>query len=198
MKTLLFLISAAAFGQILTPTASPASVRPGQTATVTLNFTGSSTASVSGIQWDLLDGPLVNAAPVGGSAANGKQLSSSGAKTLVVGINAAAQNGIPTGPLASVVMTVPAFTPPGPISVSVAAIVGADANGNAVTVTPGPAATITVLPPLGDLNGDGKVDAADFGVALGQALGVATCTTGDMNGDGKCDVRDLVLIAKQI
>lgn len=196
---LLLLLSVAAFAQTLAPSVSPASLRPGQSTTVTLNYAGSSGGiGVSGIQWDLVDGPLTSAAPVAGTAAVGKQISANGSRAIVVGVNAGSQGGIPNGVLATVVLTAPAGTPSGPISVSLTGLVGTDSAGNAVNIIPGSAVTVTVLPPLGDLNGDGKVDAADLGVAVSQALGIAACTTGDINGDGKCNVQDVILVAKQI
>jgi hypothetical protein len=102
--------------------------------------------------------------------------------------------------VASSVVTVPANTPPGIVTISVAGALGASPTGQPVVITAGPAAVLTVLDPK-DVNGDGKVDASDLAIVKLQALGVyfgQACTIGDVNGDGQCDITDVQLVAKAI
>lgn len=201
MKTLfaLFAASLACFAQAgtLTPTASATSLRPGQSTVITLSFSG--TPAPVAIQWTLTVSPLTSTVPVAGNITP-KVLSTNPAngRAIVMGTTNAALTPLAPGALATATLTVPVGTLPGTVSIVPTSVVGADISGNTVAVAVGTPLVLTILPPLGDLNGDGKVDATDYLLEMGQALGITACTTGDLNGDGICDVKDLVLIAKQI
>lgn len=185
---------------MLTPTASVTSLRPGESTTVTITLSGAVAAGPVAYQWDLPDAALTAAPSIAGAAAAGKTISSNGVRTLVVGPTAAQQASIGNGILATIVLTVPLSATPGTVNLVPTAMLGASAGAATipVPVTAGPMLVLTILPLLGDLNGDGKVDATDYGIANNQALGIAPCGSADINGDGKCDVLDLVLLAKKI
>lgn len=196
MKRLLFFLALPLAAQTLTPTASVTSLRPGQATTI--SFTLSGAAQAVAYQWDLQKGPLVVTPPV--VVAPSKSAAYANSRFIVYGVNATSQGVAANGVLATAVLTVPAGTPPGPISVAVITPdIQASASGDGSSFTPGPPVVITILPPFvtGDLNGDGVVNNADVGLALNQALKIAPCTTGDVNKDGSCDVLDLILVAKQ-
>jgi len=186
----LFAFSVALAAQTLTPTVSPTSVVAGKPSTLTLTYAPGATPAAA-VQWSFV-------APTGGaigtwtagaaSTAAGKTVTCGSIVCVDYGLN---QNVLGAGALASVTVTPPS-TARGPLTLTIAAPLSADAQGNALSTT---AVTVTLiaLSPF-DLNGDGKVDAADLIIAVNQVIGLQPCTTADFNGDGVCNVQDLVLL----
>jgi hypothetical protein len=175
MKHLLvvLLLSSAAMAQdTITVTASPTSVQPGGTTTLTLTTSG--TKSMAALQYGL-GLPTGWAVPIPTISAP----ASAQGKSIVCAVPALIcleygnnLNVIPNGSVATATITVPfgsgsvthylPFTAaPGAFPVSLVNTVGADPTGVAVTLVVTPA-TITVTPSKFDFTGDGLVTVADI------------------------------------
>jgi hypothetical protein len=197
MKQLILGLSllSAAFGQTITPTANVVTAVAGANVTITETLVADG-RSVASYQAELSAGNVVSCTtPVVGKSAI---LNPANKRAMVAGYTPPTLNStlLANGPTMVCVVTIPANTPAGNLTIGLNAIVASDALGNPVMVSAGLPVTILVTLPnvVGDLNADGRVDAADVGIAITQALGTAACNSGDVNGDGKCDVRDVQFV----
>jgi hypothetical protein len=194
----LLLAAVACVGQSLSLSVSPASVAPGGTATLTLNFADTSpTADLAGIEWivSLPAGVTAGAAVVGAAGTAAGKLINCGATGICIVIgNGATVNdtGIASGALATVPLTVAPTTAPGTLSIALSGVSGATGPGLAAMVTTSPI-NLKVTSKY-DLNGDGVDNLADVLIILGEALGTSPCTAPSTGvGDGKCTMSDVEL-----
>lgn len=191
MKTLLasLLFSGLALAQpTLQASVSAATVRPGQSLTVTLTYSGASPA-LAGLQWTLglplgLSGvPVLNTA----IAALSKSISvGSSGFAFIWGLNLAV---IPVGPVVTVPITIPANAAPGNYNVTLANAVGATPAGIQQTVAGGNT-SFAVLNPF-DIDGNGTITAADVTAMVNQVAS-GNCTV-DLIGNGQCNVVQVIL-----
>lgn len=184
------------WGQLSLSVGGPPAVRQGSTATLTLTLGGSAANAPAGLQWTILppSGVTFGAWVAGASTtAAGKSVTcdASGATCLDFGLN---QNVIGAGVVASWPVTIPSNAPTGPSQFPLSGLIAVDKAGTAVALASGPTYSILILSQA-DLDGNGKVDAADVGLMLNQVLGTggATCTS-DQTGDGKCDLLDVYAV----
>lgn len=198
MKRLLcFLVSSGlGFSQALTLAISPASMPAGGgAATVTIGYsdaTPSTNLAAAGFTLVLPTGITFGAvptSPVMGKTVNFPMAGENG-KFLIIGNNPPS-NGTMAGNLATIPVVV-AGTASGALSFSVTGISGANAMAVPVTITAPAAAVLTVLSKY-DLNGDGKIDAADISIALSQYFGTTTCSMA-FNGSPNCAAADVMLV----
>lgn len=193
--SLIFILAFAASSQSLTLTSSTPTAKPGAQVMVTLSFTDSApSANVAGIEWTLvLPNNAADGTPIGIVAT--KPMTCNGATCLMIG-SGSTLNASPlaSGPLATFPITIATGSQSGPLTVALSNVTATSVSGTSVSLN-APSLTLSVAAPLvGDLNGDGVVNAADVASAQSQALGFTPCTTGDVNGDGKCNVIDVQLV----
>jgi len=191
MKLTAFLLAALTVAaQSLVPSAAQNTVTAGKPLTITAAYTSGGTFGAAALEWSLGAGTGVIGAWTAGASATaaGKSVTCSTAGTVCVlaGLNT---NILATGPVASTTVTFPAATR-GSQAIAISGASGADAVPNGFTVS-GNTINVTVTSPF-DLDGSGKVDAADLILVIQQILGITPCTTADFDGDGKCDVVDLM------
>jgi hypothetical protein len=189
----LLLVSALAGLAQMVSLNGPATAKPGEKVTLTVQFTGTGNAAAA--QWAVV-GPegLEIAAPVASPAlvAAQKLLHSFQGKTLAVGINS---NMLPTGAAASYSVTLPDGFADVAFSLKDVELVALD--GTPVAASTGPDVVIKMIR-RADLNGDGRVDSVDLLISVNQILGIAECTPAvDLNGDGKCSLLDAQLLIKE-
>lgn len=191
MKTLLasLLFSGLALAQpTLQASVSAATVRPGQSLTVTLTYSGASPA-LAGLQWTLglplgLSGVPILSPTIAGLP---KSLSvGSSGFAFIWGLNLAV---IPVGPVVTVPITIPANAAPGNYNVTLANAVGATPAGIQQTVAGGNT-SFAVLNPF-DLDGNGTITAADVTAMVNQVAS-GNCTV-DLIGNGQCNVVQVIL-----
>ena len=171
--------------------------RPGQTVTASLTLSGS-VAPVA-LQWTAPTPSGWTATWTRGMAAAtaNKQVASGPSATILYASSAPANTTIGAGVVANLALTIPA-TATGPQTITLSGLQGVVINSGGaavsapVTSTAG-ALTINVLA-REDLNGDGKIDAADIQIALDGATGTAACPLADANGDGVCNVLDVMVV----
>lgn len=175
-------------GTLSINTSTP-SGRPGSELSFTVDYNRSDGASM---QWTLVVPQGFTHTTVVGPAgtAAGKQVSCGpvGSPCLLWGLNV---NTVAAGTVGVVSVPIPAGTPPGPKEFSLSGVVVASPAGTKLNAVPGPLITISILPLVEDLNGDGKVDLSDVGISVSQANGSAPCSNGDVNGDSTCDIIDV-------
>jgi hypothetical protein len=188
MKHLLLALTlslAPAMAQVtLTATASPATVRPGQSTTVTLTLAG--TPAVAGIQWSLglplgwtgtqIITPAVSTIPKTLTCGTGTP-----PICLIWGLNVLP---IPVGSILTLPLTIPTTAAPGPATIALTGLFSGSPAGVTVPIT-GVNAVITVLSPF-DINGDGQVTAVDVNLIVAQVAS-GTCTS-DVVGNGQCNI----------
>ncbi len=194
MKTLLLavLFTFPALSQAVTLTASPSTipVRPGSTTTITLSLSG--TPQVAGIQWTLTPPtnwtlgtqtatPAVTSIPKTLTCGSGSPPST----CFLWGFNVLP---LPTGPIATVPVTVPSNAAPGPFTVALTGLFAGSPAGAAVGMN-GVNAVVTVLSNF-DINGDGSVTAADVNLIVAQVAS-GTCAN-DVVGNGQCSVLQVI------
>lgn len=163
-----------------------ATVRPGQTHTLSVLLGGNS--NVSGVQFNVASSVTIKGdiGPQASAASKGLHCTANFSKCIVIGMNATPIVG---GEVARLTFTAPAA---GTVSVTLSGALATDPTGTAVPVSVGTEFLVAVLRPE-DLNEDGKLDAADVQVATDQVLERVPCGTADRNGDGKCEVTDVQL-----
>lgn len=194
MKLALFALSIPLLAQTAIVPQAPTSATVGVPFTVTLQYNRDPTVPITDFQWKpaVTNGTFTPA--VIGPAANtaGKPVSCGPAACVAAAFNN--QTTVAGGVLATFTITPTAV---GPVMVTITAPVASDANGGSRQIVGG---TVTVTATSAanpfDINGDGKVDAADWSIVQAQVIGANPCTTGDVSGptglpDGKCDVFDL-------
>lgn len=213
MKFLLFLAAAFASAQSLTLSLVPSSAVPGQTVVLNINYTDASpSANLAAFQGQLLLPNTITPPATGPTAGHPDQSFvadyNPGNLVFIVGgwgpLSVAPPIlTIPSGPVLQWQLTIPPNAPLGTSTVSLApasspnlgALLGANAAGDAVALT---ANTVTlIVTSIYDLNGDGKIDAAD--VQLARAIAQGQVANGcvapfSLVGDHKCDVRDVILV----
>jgi hypothetical protein len=164
-------------------------VRGEYAATYDIRLTGG--ANLAALQFSLpaMSSPTTVTAIAGPAlAAAGKTLSCASTRRFLcvaAGMNA---NVIPDGVIATVTVKSTSWQN---ITESFADLLGATPDGDALTL--GGLGISLAIPLVSkcDLNADGRVDLSDIAGALGQAQGVAACTTADLTGRHKCDVFDI-------
>lgn len=197
MKCFLFaliLSAALANAQSLNLSVSPASVKAGGSSTLTITWQDAATSTnTAAFQWTA-GGATIGAGSAGTALTSaGKSLACNGATCIGVSESTPLNNNpIASGVLATVPLSVPTGTAPGPLTISLSGVVAVNTTGSQVTVTSAPV-TLTVLSNY-DLNGDGVVNLTDVLSAVAQAVGSQSCSTADVNGDGKCNVIDVELV----
>lgn len=168
MRLLISLLMLAGFAVGQTPLSSltltgPAVAPAGASVTVTiglLNGTGP-----AALQWDM------SGLPTGAtitSTVTGKTATCNATRCVLVAttpVSASGAAAIPDGPIATITYTQPATAAPQALT----ATLGATPAGAALAVTAPASLTIPVQSRC-DLNGDGKTDATDIGIALQDAL----------------------------
>ena len=188
MRLLLLLYPALLAAQTLTLT-GPANVRPGQTADVTATLAG--TGAV-GLQWSVAIPPqLGNATATTPLSDKTLHRSTDGTLHLLVGLNVTP---IAPGVVAKYALSIPANAPKGVYQMPLTGLLAADANGDAITLTSGPAYSLRVLA-RSDLNGDGLTNGADLTLMIDQVLGRTACAD-DQTGDGKCNLMDVLAVVR--
>jgi len=188
----------------LTPTCTPATVKPGGTLTCTVALGGGNTTTTgpSDIQLVLtasqsLFVPTVfpaaaaTAAQKAVTAGTSAIAGSNPWMVIVSGMNA---NQIADGPLVTFTIPIPSTVTCAGNSpcliISVTGTLGSNTAGGVFAITPGPSFPVSVSSAC-DLNGDGVVDGKDVVVEVNAIL---TGTAADRNSDGKTNVQDLRLI----
>lgn len=189
MKTLLFsllLVSSLSAQVQLRATISPSTLKPGQSATVTLALSGAPT--IAGLQWTLgLPLGLVGVQALNPAvAAVPKQLTCGATTCLVFGFNVL---DIPVGPIVTVPITISANATAGTQTVALTNVVGSSGAGVNVPVQ-AIGGTITILDKF-DVNGDGVVSAPDV-TAMVTQVASGTCTA-DVIGNGSCNVIQVIV-----
>ena len=206
MKRLLIALivaSSLCAAQSVIPTV-PASVVAGKSFPLTINFTSGAPTTAVQFTLTLPAGVTVTGWTVGAAGtAAGKQVycgpvtSTQTQLCLVVGLNSTA---IASGVLATAVVSVPFVTVPGVQTLPLSAVLGASAAGTTVATTGG-SASITILKPNYDLNGNGlgtaALQLADLMTAVNQVDGTAPCGSANFLSDG-CTVADLTLLVADL
>ena len=197
MKTILTALVAGGLGAQTLAVTGPAAARAPGPLALNITLSGSTSTGPAALQWTLVPpGGLAVAGQSAGLASTGagKAVACGAANNLCIawGMN---QTVIAPGVVAQVAVTLTGATPPGPLSFTLAGLVGVKQDGSAMAITAGAPFTVTVLA-AADLDGDGRTDIADANLMLQQALGAASCAN-DQNGDGKCDLVDLYIVVKR-
>lgn len=198
------LLSGSAFAQALTlSVASPVtSARPGATYGLNVTLAGSAGLAIAGVQWSIVlpagFAPTVTAGAA--STAANKTVTCSTA-TAAGGTMICLSVGLNSTPFADGVVAVMSGTVPvtatiGAVNFLTSADLAATAAGAGAAIAAGAPLAFTVLSPC-DLNGDGKIDAADLALEVGFVVNPSSCQApaGDFDGDGKCTVIDAVRLA---
>ena len=170
----------------ITATASPSTLRPGQTATITLTLAG--TPPIAGVQWLLSAPPGWTVGTTTASSAvtsASKQVTCGAPVCFVWGLNITP---VPNGAVATVPVTVPTGTAAGTVQLSVTNTAGATPAGVLQAVT-GVPVTVTVLS-VYDINGDGQITTADVNLIVAQVAS-GTCAN-DVVGNGQCNVLQVI------
>lgn len=188
MKTLLcslLLVSSLSAQVQLRATISPSTLKPGQSATVTLALSG--TPMIAGLQWTLgLPLGLVGVQALNPAVAAVPKQLTCGVACLVFGFNVL---DIPVGPIVTVPITIPANAAAGTQTIALTNVVGSSGAGINIPVQ-AIGGTITILDKF-DVNGDGVVSAPDV-TAMVTQVASGTCTA-DVIGNGSCNVIQVIV-----
>ncbi len=186
-------------GATITVTGPTANQKAGTVVSLSVNLSNSVNSGAQSVQFTL---PLAwNTAATVGVGQIGKQVSCAtvGANLtcMVWGLN---QSFLADGQLANLMVTIPATTPAGTLTLVGSNMIAAntDATGNVGTsgVAAGTPFSLSITSANGcDLTGDNLVNMSDANIVVPQALGAVSCTTGDLNKDGKCNVADVQIVA---
>lgn len=185
--SLLLLVPLAA--QTLTLT-GPTNVRPGQSVAIDLALGGS--AAPVGLQWSLaMPAGITATATAGAGLGTAKTLHCQAPICLAVGLNVTP---IVPGVVARYSVQVAPTAAKGVYQLPLTGLLAANADGEAIVLTSGPAYSLRVLA-RSDINGDGLTNGVDLGLMIDQVLGRAACAD-DQTGDGKCDLLDVLAIVR--
>lgn len=194
MKTLLLaVLSCSLYAQTVISQTGPATVKPGGILTVNLQGQGGTDTGAAAFQWTVAmpSGYTATVQPGPAATAGNKTVQCTAdaiSVCLLYGVNATV---IGNGVLATYTVHVPANATPGPATFTLSGLVGASSSGTAISTAAGTPYTVTVVDKR-DLNGDGKVDAADVQLMTNQVL-AGTCSD-DQTGDGACNLMDVFAI----
>jgi len=186
----LWIVAANAQGKF-SISSSVTQARPGDTISLKISYSASDAA---GLQWSLIMPPPLPPAVATAStqaAAAGKAVTCNPAGPICLLIGGV--NQVQAGDQALYNVTFPSTAPSGIYIFSLTSTLGVRSSGDPLSVAADVPATVVLLSRF-DLNGDGKIDAADQALAISQAVGVTPCGTADFNGDGKCNVVDVQLL----
>ncbi len=176
--------------QSLSMSATPLSVRAGQSVTVRVSY-NTSAPDVAGLQWTLaIPGSLTASQVMGvaGSAASKQLACGPTGICILYGIN---QTLIGSGDIAVYTITFPSTAVSGNYTFALSGIQGVTSSANPFPVAAPATPTIVTVLSNFDLDGDGLITSSDVGIAKDQAVGNAACGIADVNADSKCNIVDV-------